>query len=903
MNDGTQRTRLPSEPWSLEAATLLDLLGVDPERGLSGRDVARRRALHGTNQLREYRPLPLIRILASQFKGVVVALLAIAAVLAFAFGDIAEGIAIAMVLLINAGIGFLTEWRAVRSMEALRQLGHVRTLVRRDGGVHQVPAEALVPGDVVVLDAGDAVTADLRLLESAKLAVDESALTGESVPVRKDRAVLPPNTPLMERANMLYRGTAVTRGTGLAVVTATGHATELGHIAELVTSAEAQATPLEQRLNQLGRMLVWITLALSTLIAIAGIAGGREPRLAVEVAIALAVAAIPEGLPIVATIALARGMWRMAKRNALITRLSAVETLGATGVILTDKTGTLTENRMTVTRIELPDATVRVSGTGLDLAGTFETDAGPVSDEQAGRLDALLTSVTLCSNAELQAGQAHRSRVLGDPTETALLVAAAKRGITRDALLARYPECREEPFDPDRKAMATFNEHGQGLDVHVKGAPEAVLPMCMAMRDETGERPLDDTLREAFRQRAEALASEGLRTLAVARRTAADTDENPFGGLTLLGLVGLLDPARAGVREAIERCQAAGVRVVMVTGDHAATAGTIASRVGLVPTAQAEAPPIDASDRPARGLALTAGELSATRVFARATPAQKLELIERYQGEDRVVAMTGDGVNDAPALKKADIGIAMGIRGTQVAKDASSMVLQDDDFRTIVEAIAQGRAIYANLRKFVVYLLSCNISEILVIGLATVAGAPLPLLPLQILFLNLVTDVFPALALGVGRGSERLMQQPPRPASEQIVERRHWLRIFGHGLVLSATVLGAMGVALLGLQLDRSQAVTVSFLTLALAQLWHVFNMRETGSGLFRNEITGNRWVWAAIVICLLLLGSALVFEPLRTVLQLVNPGMEGFAVTLSFSLIPLLLGVAVRRLTTQRVP
>jgi Ca2+-transporting ATPase len=906
MQEGESGNSIPRDPpglhqaWSLETRTLLDLLQVDPRLGLTDREVAGRRALHGANQLQAYRPRPVLRILASQFKGVVVALLAVAALLAFVFDDIPEGIAIVLVLLINAFIGFLIEWRAVRSMEALRQLGHVHTLVRRAGKVRQVPAEALVPGDIVLLDAGDAVTADLRLLESAKLAVDESALTGESVPVSKASTILPSKTSLMDRVNMLYRGTAVTRGTALAVVTATGLATELGRIAELVTSAEARATPLEQRLDQLGRKLVWITLGLSALIALAGIAGGRDLRLAVEVAIALAVAAIPEGLPIVATIALARGMRRMAKRNALITRLSAVETLGATGVILTDKTGTLTENRMTVTRIELPGASVRVSGTGLELTGEFDTEAGPLGEPQAGRLDDLLTTVTLCSNAQLQADRQHHSRVLGDPTETALLVAAAKRHITREALLERFPERREEPFDPDRKAMATFHQNGSQLDVHVKGAPETILPMCATYRDDTGDRPLDDAQRERFRHRAEALAAEGLRTLAVARRTAARTDEDPFKGLILLGLAGLVDPARKGVREAIERCQAAGIRVVMVTGDHAATAGNIAARVGLVESPEAPPGTIDASEWRTEQPELTEGQMSSARVFARATPAQKLALIERYQGENQVVAMTGDGVNDAPALKKADIGIAMGIRGTQVAKDAAAMVLRDDEFRTIVEAIAQGRTIYANLRKFVIYLLSCNISEILIIGFATVVGAPLPLLPLQILFLNLVTDVFPALALGVGRGSEQLMRQPPRPASEQVVERRHWLRILGHGLVISGSVLGAMAVALKGLDLERSQAVTVSFLTLALAQLWHVFNMRTAGSGLLRNDITGNRWVWIAILICLVLLAAALTVEPLRAVLQLVNPGPGGFAVTLSFSVIPLLLGGIVQHLTDR---
>ena len=896
------RESLPSEPWGLEPATLLGLLEVDPARGLGHDEVHRRLHLHGPNRLQERRPRSVLSILFAQFRSVVVTLLAGAAVLAFLFGDIPEAVAIAAVLVINATIGFLTEWRAVRSMEALRQFGHAHTLVRRDGKVRSVRAEQLVPGDIVLLDAGDAVTADLRLLECAKLAADESVLTGESVPVRKQAATLSADTPLMERDNMVFRGTAITRGTGVGLVIATGPATELGRIAELVSSAGAHATPLEERLNQLGRRLVWVTLALSTLIALAGIAGGRDLRMAIEVAVALAVAAIPEGLPIVATIALARGMWRMAKRNALITRLSAVETLGATGIILTDKTGTLTENRMTATRVELPGSSLRVEGTGLELEGAFRTESGPLPDGEAAVLDDLLTAVALCSNATLQVDEAHHPRALGDPTETALLVAAAKRGLDREALSEAHAELREEPFDPDRKAMATFNAWDDGVRVFVKGAPESVLPMCVSVREGGGERPLSEADRDHLQSRAAALGARGLRTIAVASRRDADDKGLPFERLTFLGIVGLLDPPREGVAEAIARCHGAGIRVVMVTGDHAATAGTIAERLGLFADADTEGQVFDASDWPRDTVDLDDDQLGAARVYARATPAQKLELIGRYQARDEVVAMTGDGVNDAPALKKADIGIAMGIRGTQVAKDASAMVLQDDEFRTIVEAVAQGRAIYANLRKFVVYLLSCNISEIMVIGLATVAGAPLPLLPLQILFLNLVTDVFPALALGVGRGPEELMRQAPRAASEKIIERRHWLRILGYGALLAGSVLGAMAVALLVIGLERDQAVTVSFLTLALAQLWHVFNMREAGTRLLRNEITGNAWIWAAIAICLVLLGAALWFEPLRAVLRLVSPGLPGFGLAFAFSLVPLLLGPLVWRLTHKGV-
>jgi Ca2+-transporting ATPase len=887
-------TRLPTEPWARDGQDVLAALGVNPDQGLSEAAARQRRILHGANRLRERRPRPLLTILTDQFRSVVVALLAAATVLAFLFGDIPEGIAIVVVLFINAAIGFVTEWRAVRSMEALRRLGQVATRVRRDGQVRSVPAEDLVPGDIVLLDAGDAITADLRLLESAKLAVDESTLTGESVPVAKRVEPLPPATRVMDRSNMGFRGTNVTRGSGLAVVTFTGLATELGRISELVTSASAQATPLQERINQLGRLLVWVTLGLSALIAVAGVLSGRDLRLAVEVAIALAVAAIPEGLPIVATIALARGMWRMARRNALITRLSAVETLGATGVILTDKTGTLTENRMTVAQLELPNQSLRRTGDGIN---GFQPVNGPLA---GAALDELLTAVALCSNATLRKDATQGLTAEGDPTEIALLMAAAQRGLDRTELLKSSPERHEEPFDPDIKAMATFNETSDGLRVYVKGAPEAVLPMCTLERGDGGERTLEKTARERIAAQAAAIAADGLRTLAVATRPAVSVDEAPYQDLSFLGLVGLLDPAREGVRSAIERCRRAGIRVVMVTGDHSATAANIAVRTGILEEPVVDGEVFDASRWSGNHVDLDDAALSRARVFARAAPAQKLNLIDRYQDQDEVVAMTGDGVNDAPALKKADIGIAMGVRGTQVAKDASAMVLQDDEFSTIVAAIDQGRAIYANLRTFVVYLLSCNTSELLIIGLATVAGAPLPLLPLQILFLNLVTDVFPALALGVGKGPPGLMHQPPRPASEQILERRHWVRIVAHGTGLALTVLSAMAAAHYVLGLDQAQSVTVSFLTLALAQLVHVLNMRGDESTFLRNEVVANPWIWVAGFICLVLLALALWVPALAGVLRLVDPGRAGFALVVGFSLVPLLLGPLVRRLTRR---
>jgi len=625
------------------------------------------------------------------------------------------------------------------------------------------------------------------------------------------------------------------------------------------------------------------------LVAGAGIAAGRELFLAIEVAIALSVAAIPEGLAIVATIALARGIWRMAKRKALITRLSAVETLGATSVILTDKTGTLTENRMAVSTVLLAGCDVSVDGSEKPAAATFSVNGNELDPENAKSIDALLQAGALCSNAALDESDSARAAGVGDPTEVALLVLASARGLWRQALLGEAPELHEDPFDPDSKRMATLNQRADSILFSVKGAPEAILPTCVAARSGGNDLPLGEPERQHWLDRAEHLGERGLRTIAIATKLSGDEAADPYEELVLLGIVGLEDPARHGVGRAIERCHRAGISVVMVTGDHAATARNIATATGILPASAGEAPCLGGEQVDQMFADDRDDALLATRVFSRVTPEQKLKLIDLYQRNGQVVAMTGDGVNDAPALKKADIGIAMGLRGTAVAKEAAVMVLQDDEFGTIVAAVAHGRAIFANIRKFVVYLMSCNTSEVLVVSLATIAGAPLPLLPLQILFLNLVTDVFPALALGVGPGSRSLMKNTPRPANERVLRRADWISIGLHGVIMAATVLAAMAVSHYFLHFDQRQAVTVAFCTLAFAQMWHVFNMRDEIKRVVVNEITGNGWVWAALGLCLMLVLAAIYWPVLSDVLWLSDPGARGWGLILPASIVPLL--------------
>lgn len=882
-------------PWSCEADELFPRLDVSVETGLSSGEAKRRRREQGPNRLRQAKRRSVRKILADQFRNIIILLLLAATALSLAFGEIIEGIAIAAVILINAAIGFVMEWKAIRSMEALQKLGRVETTVRRDGKIQRVPAEQLVCGDIVLVEGGDVVTADVRLLESSKLQANESVLTGESVPVEKQTKALPEDLPLADRSNMLYKGTVLTRGSAEGVVVATGMNTELGRISSLVEEVEAEQAPLQKRLDAFARRLVWVTLIIAALVGVTGVLSGKDAFLIIETSIALAVATVPEGLPIVATIALARGMWRMARRNALVEQLSAVETLGSTNMILTDKTGTLTENRMSLRRVLFENGEVSLEEEPEEQQTPLAGEGQPVAPQKDELLREAFTVGVLCNNASFDPEKENGS--VGEPMEVALLRAGAKVGLHREELLERMPEVREVAFDTETKMMATFHRSNDSYYVAVKGAPEAVLDVCAELR--TGEEvvPLDKPTRQEWLQHNQQMAEDGLRMLAVARKTLESAEAEPYEDLTFLGLLGLLDPPREKVREAIQACHQAGIRVIMITGDQAATARHVARAVSLLEDNQAEETIL--SGRDLRGVdSLSAEEterLLQAAIFARTSPQQKLDLITLHQQNGAIVAMIGDGVNDAPALKKADIGVAMGRRGTQVAREAADMILEDDAFSTIVAAIEQGRIIFGNIRKFVLYLLSCNVSEIMVVGLASLANAPLPILPLQILFLNLVTDVFPALALGVGEGEPQMMKKPPRDPQEPILERHHWYTIGGYGLLITLAVLGALAFALILLEMGRQRAVTISFLTLAFAQLWHVFDMRESDSKILRNEITRNRWVWASLVLCIGLLLGALYIPGLSGVLEVTHPGRSGWLLVAGMSLMPMFVAQLVK--------
>jgi len=886
-----QTKQPPPAFWSLPASDAAEALSVLPEKGLSEQEAQKRLKLHGKNSLREIPPQSSLKILVNQFKSLVVLLLFAAAGISALFHEWLDFTAIVIVIVINTVIGFVTEIRAVRSMESLRQLGSVSTKVRRSGEIHAVSAENLVPGDIVILEGGDVVTADMRLLVAYKLEADESTLTGESMPVAKNIDPVDEKASLADRSGMLYKGTALTRGSGEGVVVATGMNSELGRISSLVEEAgEEEKTPLEKRLDRLAHKLIGVSLVIALLVIVSGILTGKNLFLMIETGIALAIASIPEGLPIVATIALARGMWRMAKRNALVSRLSAVETLGATGVIFTDKTGTLTENRMTVVEMQLPSMEIEVKSKNEHNGFPFISGGKTVDPSREKTLRDILEAMVLCNNASLVKEEDHE-QILGDPLELALLTAAEKGGIRKKQLFDKMPELREDAFDSDVKMMATFNRDGDRIRASIKGAPENVLSHCTKQRLPGEDKEFGESNRKTWIQKNNQMAQKGLRVIAVASKMTGSIEEKPYENLVFLGLLGLSDPPRAEVREAITQCRNAGIRIVVVTGDQLITARNVALSVNLID--DPDAPVVHGKDiKPAEQLSPEEKErLLGIQLFARVSPAQKLDLISLHQEKDAIVAMTGDGVNDAPALKKADIGVAMGQRGTQVAREAADMVLKDDSFKTIAMAVEQGRVIYGNIRKFICYLLSCNVSEVMIIFIASLVFRRLPILPLQILFLNFVTDVFPALALGVGEGGPGIMKNPPRNPRESLLTSAHWKRVFIYGFILTVSVLVAFSIALKGLNFEGDKAVTIAFLTLALAQIFHVFNMREKGSGFVKNEITRNPFIWGAVILCIALLIVAVYVPGLSHVLKVTAPGLSGWLLVIAMSLLPFTAG------------
>jgi len=834
------------ERWyALSAEAVAERLATDVATGLTSAEAARRISEHGPNALAQPPRRPRILLFLDQFRSLIVYVLVAAAVLAAAVGDFKDPIAIAAVLLVNGVIGFVQTHRAERSMEALKRMLVVHAQVRRDGRLVSLPSEELVPGDVVLLDAGDRVPADGRLALAASLSIDESALTGESVPVEKvAEPIADLDLPISEHVNLAFMNTAVARGRGELLVTRTGMATEIGKVAGLLASVGQQSTPLQRRLDAAGRRIAVIAgLASATVLGVV-LAQGDAWSDAVLTAVALAVAAIPEGLPAVVAVTLAVGAHRMAQRNAIVKRLASVETLGCASVVCTDKTGTLTLNQMTARAVVVGQQRAEVEGHGYELSGAISSAGRPIED-----LAQRLVPGVLCNDTSIVDAD-----VVGDPTEAALIVLAHKAGIDLDALADRFPRCAEVPFDSAHKFMATFHREeaspAAGVLLCVKGAPEVLIGRCTAVHDDDGLRPLDESRAATLASELDELTARGLRVLAIAHRRLGDEeyqerldDQGLFeliDGLELDALVGILDPPRPEARDAIGVCHTAGIDVKMITGDHAVTARSVARALGI------SGDVLTGADLDAMTVEDLAARIGSVGVFARVAPEHKVAIVEALRRNGHVVAMTGDGVNDAPSLKAADIGVAMGIAGTDVTKEAAEMVLADDNFATIVHAVERGRTIYDNILKFVLRQLSTNVGAIGTILGARLLGLPTPFTPIQMLWVNLITDGPPAVALGLDPPAPDVMQRPPRATDEAVITRQRLARVGFLGSVIAASV-----ITLFGWARDRygtDTAVTMAFTTFVFAQAANAFNVRSERSTAFGRQSLTNRFLWLATV-------------------------------------------------------
>jgi Ca2+-transporting ATPase len=869
-------------------ATVVRELAVDPAAGLSGAEAARRLAANGPNELAESSRRAIWQMIAEQFSSLMVIILLVAAVISALLGDVTDTIVIAIIVVLNAGLGFVQEYRAERALAALKQLAVPIVRARRAGQVVEIPARNLVVGDIVLLETGNRIPADGRLIVGANLRTQEASLTGESLPIDKQTAALAASSvALGDRVNMVFLGTHVANGRAEMAVTATGMNTELGAIAAMLQSVTQEQTPLQRRLDSLGRMLAAVALGLVVIIFVLGLLRGEDLTLMFLTAVSMAVAAVPEGLPAVVTIALALGAQRMLKQNALIRTLAAVETLGSVTVICSDKTGTLTENRMTVTVVDV--ASQRFASL---------PDSGLAAHPAAALL---LAGSALCNDVQIDG--ADLNHLLGDPTESALVAAAAASGLDKSQLDQLLPRVAEVPFDSERKCMTTVHS----VAAHVlptlpaplatalqrvlqadaaayigfsKGAVDRLLEQSDTVWFEDQPAPLTASWCERITQANDQLAKEGMRVLGVAMRplpAAALPATNLESELIFIGLVGMIDPPRPEARTAVQTCLSAGIRPVMITGDHPLTASAIALDLGF-PAASRILTGAEIAQRTAEELQ---GLVADTAIFARVAPEHKLAIIQAFQRNGQIVAMTGDGVNDAPALKQADIGVAMGLNGTDVAKESANMVLQDDNFATIVAAVREGRVIYDNIRKFIKFMLATNTGELWVMLLAPIFGMPLPLLPLQLLWINLVTDGLPALALSMEPAEQDLMQRPPRPPSEHIFARGLAWHVIWVGFLMGALTIGGGYVFW---RAHNPAWQTLVFTTLTFVQMANVLAIRSEHASLFQIGIGSNPALLAAVTLTVGLQLAVVYLPFLQTIFRTtaLSPGELGLSLAIS---------------------
>lgn len=878
---------------TLDKKEVAHSLETNLEKGLSSQVAAERLKTYGPNELLGKKGLTIWEMLLGQFKDFLVLILIAASLVSLFIGEVTDSIVIILIVILNAILGVVQEFRASKALEALKKMAAPEARVVRDGRILEVPTRELVPGDLVLLEAGNYVPADLRLVESINLKVDEASLTGESVPVEKKAdAVFEEDIPLGDRFNSAYMGTVVTYGRGKGIVVSTGMNTQIGLIAEMLESYQEEETPLQKRLKEFGKILGIASLSVCGLVFVLGFVRGIPVLEMFMTAVSLAVAAIPEGLPAIVTIVLALGMQRMVKRHSIIKKLHAVETLGSVTVICSDKTGTLTQNEMTVTKIYTGDRLYSVTGEGYKPYGEFMVNGSKIDPNMDPHMRLLLTIGALCNDSKLEEGKGEREeekswRILGDPTEGALVVVAAKAGIFPGDLEKIMPRLQEIPFDSDRKRMSTLHPCGEGYVAYIKGAPDVMLDLSSKIYRDGRAVPITGEDREEILRVNRQMAGQALRVLALGYKELNSIPGEPKPedierDITFVGLVGMIDPPRPEVKEAIKVCKEAGIKPVMITGDYKDTALAIANQLEMVDDSRvltgAELDVITDEE-----LVVAAREVF---VYARVSPIHKLRIVDAIKKNGHIAAMTGDGVNDAPALKKADIGVAMGITGTDVAKETADMILTDDNFASIVAAVEEGRVIYSNIRKFIFFLLSCNIAEILIILVAMLVGLPVPLKPIQLLWLNLLTDAFPALALGMEQREPGIMNRPPRNPDEPIMDRRMKWQIGIQSSFMTLAVLGAFVYALTFLG-DIPTARTYAFAALIFSELLRAYTSRSEVHSVFRIGIFSNKYMIGGTLLSFLLLLAVIYVPYLRTVFDTVLLTTGDWAVITAFGLIP----------------
>jgi len=834
-----------------------EALNTDFSAGLSDDDVGKRVKQFGSNELEEGEKQSALLLFFNQFKDFMVLVLLAATLISGLLGEYIDAIAIIAIIILNSFLGFFQERRAEKSLSALKELSQPQVQVRRNGEWIKVLSRELVPGDVIKFSSGDRIGADVRVIESRSLEVEESALTGESVPVQKvTNSIKNPNLTLGDMENMGFMGTMVTRGSGMGVVIATGMKTAMGQIADLLQNAESQTTPLQRRLEQLGKILIVTALFLTVLVVGIGVLQGNDLYTMVLAGVSLAVAAIPEGLPAIVTIALSLGVQKMIRKNAVVRKLPAVETLGCASIICSDKTGTLTQNKMTVTKIWSSGRTWSVDGAGYEPQGNYYEKDQVIDPKNEKGLQQLLTFGMLCNHAEIE--QKSGEYVLnGDPTEGALIVAGMKAGFTKSQLLSQFEIVKEFPFDSTRKMMSVIVKDSTGRQfVVTKGAPDVLIGQSKTILMGNRMENIGSREKSVVQAAIDGLASQALRTIAIAfKEISANTiilhEKEAESELVFIGLQGIIDPPRPEVKQAVKECKEAGIKTVMITGDHVITANAIAKQLGI---ANSQSKVLEGKELTNMSVEELEDVVEDVSVFARVSPEHKLKIVQAFQNRGHIVAMTGDGVNDAPAIKTADIGIAMGITGTDVAKEASSLVLMDDNFASIKAAIIEGRNIYENIRKFIRYLLASNVGEILVMLFAMILGLPLPLVPIQILWVNLVTDGLPAMALGLDRPEDNVMKRDPRSPNEGVFARGLGWKVISRGFLIGLSTIAAFMFAYNENPDNLAYAQTIAFATLVMAQLIHVFDCRSEKSILSRNPFGNMYLVWAVISSLLLVL-------------------------------------------------